>query len=152
MNENANNTEMSIKERIRELFDEKIVTPYYVAKNTKISEPTLCRILNGKTIKPGSATIDELAKYFNVNPTWILTGKGPKIQHAISEPPAAVYDKKHPLPPLSEEEKNRVIKLIEKLIEKSERNNRTLENLAEIEAQNSKNLAKLINQLTQDNT
>jgi len=71
---------MNCCERIRQLFEDNNVTPYEVSVKTRISQSTLSRILNNKTVKLSIRTTDILANYFNVTRMWLTTGKGEKIQ------------------------------------------------------------------------
>lgn len=142
---------MGIGKRLQELFNENGVTPYYVSGKTNISEPTLSRILNGKTSKPRPLTIDKLAEHFNVYPKWILTGEGDKLCDIKTNDPIEPY-KKPNQNILSKAERIELINLAKKIVEISERNSKTLEKISEIEAQNSKNLEKLIIELTRENT
>lgn len=67
---------MNISDRLVELINNKHVSAYEVSKKTGISEPTMSRILSGKTKKPNLDTLELLAKYFNVSSSWLLTGEG----------------------------------------------------------------------------
>jgi len=71
---------MNCCERIRQLFEDNNVTPYEVSVKTRISQSTLSRILNNKTVKLSIRTTDILANYFNVTRMWLATGKGERIQ------------------------------------------------------------------------
>jgi transcriptional regulator with XRE-family HTH domain len=71
---------MNCCERIRQLFEDNNVTPYEVSVKTCISQSTLSRILNNKTVKLSIRTTDLLANYFNVNRVWLIFGNGDKMQ------------------------------------------------------------------------
>lgn len=64
--------------RLRELIEEKGVTPYEVSKMTGISQATLSRILNNNTTKLNIQNITILSEYFAVSYDWLSTGKGEK--------------------------------------------------------------------------
>jgi len=67
---------MSLQERIKNLIENKGVTPYYVAQKTGVSEATISRVVNKKSKKLSSNTVKLLARYFKVNEEWLLTGNG----------------------------------------------------------------------------
>jgi transcriptional regulator with XRE-family HTH domain len=69
---------MSITNRIKNLINEKGLTPYHISHETGISEAAISRILNNKTGKPNHSTIKKFASFFGVCPDWIYTGKGDK--------------------------------------------------------------------------
>lgn len=66
-----------IKERLKQLFEEKDVTPYRVSKETSITRTTIGNYIDGKT-EPNKSNIGLLANYFRVNEDWLLTGNGEK--------------------------------------------------------------------------
>lgn len=63
-------------DRLKYLLDSKGVTPYYLSRATNVSQATISRLKSDKTAKPSIATNKKLAKYFNVDETWLLTGQG----------------------------------------------------------------------------
>lgn len=71
---------MSLGNRIKELIDNKGITPYAVSNETGISQSTLSRILNNSSKKTNIENTKLLAKYFGVSKDWLLTGKGEKIE------------------------------------------------------------------------
>lgn len=77
---------MNIADRIKELINEKGLTPYHIAHETGISEAAISRILNNKTEKPNHSTIKKFALFFNVDPGWLYTGKGKKYTDKVADP------------------------------------------------------------------
>lgn len=71
---------MKISDRIRQLIDNKGVTAYVVSAKTGISQATLSRLLSDNTKKPNISNIEILAKYFEVNAKWLLTGEGEMLK------------------------------------------------------------------------
>ncbi len=67
---------MSIGERLKQVIDNKGITPYELSMRTAISQATLSRIIANVTTKPSLKTIDTLAKYLQINRDWLLTGEG----------------------------------------------------------------------------
>lgn len=67
---------MSIGERLKQVIDNKGITPYELSMRTAISQATLSRIIANVTTKPSLKTIDTLAKYLQINRDWLLTGDG----------------------------------------------------------------------------
>lgn len=68
----------TVGDRLRELLEEKVVTPYEAAKMTGISQAALSRVLNSHTAKLNIRNAALLSEYFNVNYEWLTTGKGEK--------------------------------------------------------------------------
>lgn len=73
----------NLQERLTYLLEKHLISAYKVSLCTGVSEATLSRILSGKSVKPNSATIEALAKYFQVNEDWLLHGIGAET-HTIS--------------------------------------------------------------------
>lgn len=65
---------MEIGERITELLENKGISAYTLSNETGISQATLSRIIN-KSTKPNASNLKVLSEYFNVDQTWLLTGK-----------------------------------------------------------------------------
>lgn len=63
-------------DRLKYLLDSRGVTPYYLSRATNVSQATISRLKSDKTAKPSIATNKKLAKYFNVDEAWLLTGQG----------------------------------------------------------------------------
>jgi len=70
---------MKTSERIKELMTGRGLTAYHLSKETGVSQATISRILN-KESKPNINTLKTLAKYFNLEDTWLLTGEGPMLR------------------------------------------------------------------------
>lgn len=73
------------RDRIKELIDNKGITPYEISAKTGISQATLSRILSNSTSKPSIRNVEILSQYFNVNKDWLLTGKGDMIKSISNE-------------------------------------------------------------------
>lgn len=75
---------MNTSQRVKELIEEKSVTPYEVSAKTGVSQSTLSRILNNSTAKLSIKNAGLLAKYFDVNADWLATGKGVRsaVEHS----------------------------------------------------------------------
>lgn len=71
---------MSIGERLKQVIDNKGITPYELSMRTAISQATLSRIIANVTSKPSLKTIDTLAKYLQINRDWLLTGEGEMLR------------------------------------------------------------------------
>lgn len=71
---------MSVRIRLKQIIDEKGVTPYELSKQTGISQATLSRLLSGETSKPSISNTDKIAKYLQLNRDWLLTGKGEMLK------------------------------------------------------------------------
>lgn len=67
---------MTFGDRLRQVIDSKGISAYEISQATNISQATLSRILNNSTSKPAKATLTSLAKYLQINPTWLQTGEG----------------------------------------------------------------------------
>lgn len=64
----------TIGERLRYLREQLGVSQQKVSENTGISRGNLSNYEKNR-VKPGSNTLAELAKFYNVSSDWILTGK-----------------------------------------------------------------------------
>ena len=87
---------MEIGERISELLNKKGITAYMLSNETGLSQGTLSRIIN-KNTKPNASNLKVISEYFNVDPSWILTGnryeeKTNEDSYVVSEP-IATYNK-----------------------------------------------------------
>ncbi len=77
---------MKTSDRLRQLIQNKGVTPYEISASTGIAPSTLSRILDNTTKKPNAKNIKLLANYFNINHEWLARGEGemaPKPQSDI---------------------------------------------------------------------
>jgi len=66
---------MTIGQRLQGLITNRKLTPYKISKDTKVSQPTIARILKDETT-PTNSTIAVLSTYLKINPDWLMTGKG----------------------------------------------------------------------------
>lgn len=64
--------------RIRQLREERELTQPQLAKAAEVAQSSLSEIETGQSKHPSALTLVKLAKYFEVDPEWLLTGKGPK--------------------------------------------------------------------------
>ena len=70
-------TKSGLKHRLSELLKESEITINRLAIEIKRSGSTIHRIIH-KNSNPTHDTVERIANFFNVNPTWLLTGKGEK--------------------------------------------------------------------------
>lgn len=63
-----------IGDRLREIIEQKGLTPYRVSKKTGVSQSTLSRILNKNAI-PNESNMKVLVDFFQVSENWLLTGE-----------------------------------------------------------------------------
>ncbi len=61
--------------RLRNLLNQKGLTPYSFSKKTGISQSTISRILNNNS-KPNESNMEVICSFFNINEAWLLTGEG----------------------------------------------------------------------------
>ncbi|MEX0967935.1 MAG: helix-turn-helix transcriptional regulator [Bacteroidia bacterium] len=74
-----------INERIRQIMEQKKLSPSSFADAVDVSRPVISHILSGRN-KPGLDLLQKVVEIFtDVNPRWLLTGKGTKAQE---HPPA----------------------------------------------------------------
>lgn len=71
-------------ERLQQLLDNKMVTPYYLSQAIGISQATISRLRGDITAKPSILTNKKIADYFNVDAEWLLTGNGEMFTESIS--------------------------------------------------------------------
>ena len=67
---------MSFGERLRQVIEEKGITPYELSANTNVSQATLSRIFANSTTKPSIKTVEVIADYLQISRDWLLTGNG----------------------------------------------------------------------------
>ena len=68
---------MSLSQRLQGLLNDYKLTPYKLSKATKVSQPTIARLLKNEGT-PTFPTISQLATYLKVNPEWLMHGEGEK--------------------------------------------------------------------------
>lgn len=68
---------MSVGNRLKEVLDNKDITPYKLHKGTGISQSTIGGILKDKH-EPNRSTIVTISNFLKVNPDWLLEEKGEK--------------------------------------------------------------------------
>lgn len=75
-----------IGQRIRKLRLERKLTQGQLAKAIGITQGSLTQLETGKSKSPASTTLTELARVFEVDPDWLMTGKGsPQAPVALSD-------------------------------------------------------------------
>ena len=67
---------MSFGERLRQVIEEKGITPYELSAKTHVSQATLSRIFANSTTKPSIKTVEVIADYLQISHDWLLTGNG----------------------------------------------------------------------------
>lgn len=72
----------TVGQRIRELREGRKLTQQQLAKAIGIKQGSLTQLETGKSKSPASTTLTKLARLFEVDPEWLMTGKGP--QHPVS--------------------------------------------------------------------
>ena len=79
------------KERLTRAIEEKGISKYQIAKETKITEATLSNYCNGKG-KPSPSIVMQLASFLDVDFDWLLNGAGDDDNNRlIFSDPAAKY-------------------------------------------------------------
>lgn len=74
-------------ERLQQLLDNKMVTPYYLSQATRISQATISRLRGDITAKPSISTNKKIADYFKVDAEWLLTGEGEMLPNKDERKP-----------------------------------------------------------------
>lgn len=67
---------MTFGERLRQVIENKGITPYQLSAKTNVSQATLSRILANSTTKPSIKTVEVIADYLQISREWLLTGNG----------------------------------------------------------------------------
>ncbi len=70
------------KDRLVKVIEEKGLSRYKIAKETKITEATLSNYCNGK-VNPSPSIVMQLANYLEIDFNWLITGNE---SSKISEP------------------------------------------------------------------
>jgi DNA-binding helix-turn-helix protein len=81
---------MTFGERLRQVIENKGITPYQLSAKTNVSQATLSRILANSTTKPSIKTVEVIADYLQISREWLLTGNGD--MHTKSESDASFSD------------------------------------------------------------
>lgn len=81
---------MTFGERLRQVIENKGITPYQLSAKTNVSQATLSRILANSTTKPSIKTVEVIADYLQISREWLLTGNGD--MHTKSESDASLSD------------------------------------------------------------
>jgi transcriptional regulator with XRE-family HTH domain len=72
----------TVGNRIRKLRKARKLTQPQLAKAVGITQASVTDLETGRSKSPASSTLTRLARFFEVDPEWLMTGKGP--QHAVS--------------------------------------------------------------------
>jgi len=79
------------RDRLTRAIEEKGITKYQIAKETKITEATLSNYCNGKG-KPSPSIVMQLASFLGVDFNWLLNGTGDDDNNKlVFSDPAAKY-------------------------------------------------------------
>ena len=81
---------MTFGERLRQVIENKGITPYQLSAKTNVSQATLSRILANSTTKPSIKTVEVIADYLQISREWLLTGNGD--MHTKSESDASLSE------------------------------------------------------------
>ena len=73
---------MAIKDTLRSLMTARGVSGYALSESTKIPQPTIHRILTGESSDPKTATLEPIAKFFNLTVSQLREGA---IPHASTK-------------------------------------------------------------------
>jgi transcriptional regulator with XRE-family HTH domain len=79
---NARMDKRTVGQRIRDLRVARKLTQEQLAKAIGIKQGSLTQLETGKSKAPASKTLTKLARLFEVDPEWLMTGRGP--QHPVS--------------------------------------------------------------------
>lgn len=76
---------MGFSERFKEVFEEKHLSMYRIAKEVNVSPSSVSRYMNGESVPTGSK-LQQLASFLGISSEWLLTGKGVKymVEPALS--------------------------------------------------------------------
>jgi transcriptional regulator with XRE-family HTH domain len=66
----------TVGQRIRELREARKLTQQQLAKSLGIKQGSLTQLETGKSKAPASTTLTKLARVFEVDPEWLMTGRG----------------------------------------------------------------------------
>jgi len=79
------------RDRLTRAIEEKGISKYQIAKETKITEATLSNYCNGKG-KPSPSIVMQLASFLDVDFHWLLSGTGDDENNKlVFSDPAAKY-------------------------------------------------------------
>ena len=79
------------RDRLTRAIEEKGISKYQIAKETKITEATLSNYCNGKG-KPSPSIVMQLAGFLDVDYDWLLNGTGDEDNNRlVFSDPAAKY-------------------------------------------------------------
>jgi len=87
---------IAIGRRIKELKEKSGHSFEKIGASIGGSGQTVINLVNAKTKNPSIQTLENLAKYFDVSPQYLIYGKEPQIENFVSEPaPIFGYQSKH---------------------------------------------------------
>jgi len=64
----------NLKENLAYLIEKHGINPTVLARETKVNQPSIFRILSGESKEPRRATLEPIAKYFGVSLVWLVEG------------------------------------------------------------------------------
>lgn len=73
----SHNCSMSLRENLKRLMDKAEENPYSLASKTKVTQPTIYRIIEGETLEPKQRTIERLAAFFGLTPDQLRNSSDP---------------------------------------------------------------------------
>lgn len=79
----------TVGERIRKLRLARKLSQEQLAKAVGIKQGSLTQLETGKSKSPKSSTLTKLARLFEIDPEWLMTGKGTQQPVASLEPEEA---------------------------------------------------------------
>ncbi len=77
---------MSIGSRIRQAREARHLKQGELAKAIGIAQASLSLLESGRSASPKGTTLTELARVLHVEPSWILTGRGPMTSDEQQKP------------------------------------------------------------------
>ena len=80
----------SLSERLDYLLEVNGISAYKLANATGISQATISRLKGGGK-NPNTSTLKQIASYFEVNPDWLLSGKGDMVLKSVLREPTIKY-------------------------------------------------------------
>lgn len=81
-----------IGDRLKQLIEDKGLTPYKVSKRIQVSQATLSRIIN-KNSTPNESNTKAIVEFFGVSESWLLTGEGDMFVSGIVNETLGTYEK-----------------------------------------------------------
>lgn len=64
----------NLKENLAYLIEKHGINPTFLARATKVNQPSIFRILTGESKEPRRATIEPIAQFFGIPVSWLVEG------------------------------------------------------------------------------